>query len=68
MTACVLVVSYVTVFIFIYLSSGCTLQSPDEIVEKALCSSDGSVTCEDFVSLVQSWLNKIQVIVPFLLL
>lgn len=68
MTACVLVVSYVTVFKFIYLSSGCTLQSPDEIVEKALRSSDGSVTCEDFVSLVQSWLNKIQVIVPFLLL
>ncbi|KAM7252029.1 hypothetical protein ACFE04_023912 [Oxalis oulophora] len=34
--------------------------SPDEIVEKSLKSSDGSKTCEDFVSLVQSWLNKIQ--------
>ncbi|KAJ8642496.1 hypothetical protein MRB53_004244 [Persea americana] len=37
-----------------------SFMSPDEIVEKALRSSDGSVTCEDFVSLVQSWLNKIQ--------
>lgn len=32
----------------------------DEIAEKSLCSSNGSTTCEDFVSLVQSWLGKIQ--------
>lgn len=38
------------------------LQSPDEIVDKSLRSSDGSTTCEDFISLVQSWLSKIQVI------
>ncbi|KAG8642636.1 nicotinate phosphoribosyltransferase 2 isoform X3 [Manihot esculenta] len=34
--------------------------SLDEIVEKSLRSSDGSSSCEDFVSLVQTWLNKIQ--------
>ncbi|KAJ9177270.1 hypothetical protein P3X46_012506 [Hevea brasiliensis] len=34
--------------------------SLDEIVEKSLQSSDGSGSCEDFVSLVQTWLNKIQ--------
>lgn len=34
--------------------------SPDEIVDKSLRSSDGSTTCEDFISLVQSWLSKIQ--------
>ncbi|XP_073106948.1 nicotinate phosphoribosyltransferase 2 [Elaeis guineensis] len=33
---------------------------PDEIVDKALQSHDGSSTCEDFVSLVQNWLGKIQ--------
>ncbi|KAL5752985.1 hypothetical protein ACOSP7_023164 [Xanthoceras sorbifolium] len=37
-----------------------SFMSPDEIVEKSLQSSDGSYTCEDFVSLVQTWLNKIQ--------
>lgn len=37
------------------------MQSPDEIIEKSLKSADGSYTCEDFVSLVQKWLNKIQV-------
>ncbi|KAI9165967.1 hypothetical protein LWI28_023827 [Acer negundo] len=37
-----------------------SFMSPDEIVEKSLRSSDGSHTCEDFVSLVQTWLNKIQ--------
>lgn len=37
------------------------LQSPDEIVGKSVHSSDGSTTCEDFVSLVQTWLSKIQV-------
>ncbi|XP_065873576.1 nicotinate phosphoribosyltransferase 2-like [Euphorbia lathyris] len=34
--------------------------SLDEIVEKSLQSSDGSSNCEDFVSLVQTWLNKIK--------
>ncbi|MBA0620234.1 hypothetical protein Godav_005990, partial [Gossypium davidsonii] len=34
--------------------------SPDEILERSLCSSDGSSTCEDFVTLVHSWLSKIQ--------
>ncbi|KDP31950.1 hypothetical protein JCGZ_12411 [Jatropha curcas] len=34
--------------------------SLDEIVDKSLPSSDGSSSCEDFVSLVQTWLNKIQ--------
>ncbi|KAF7045186.1 hypothetical protein CFC21_054320 [Triticum aestivum] len=32
----------------------------DEIIDKALSSSDGSNKCEDFVSLVQNWLVKIQ--------
>ncbi|KAK8517527.1 hypothetical protein V6N13_127698 [Hibiscus sabdariffa] len=34
----------------------------DEILERTLCSSDGSSTCEDFVALVQSWLRKIQLL------
>jgi hypothetical protein len=38
------------------------LQSPDEIIDKSLHSSDGSRICEDFVSLVQTWLSKIQVL------
>ncbi|CAN1813467.1 Nicotinate phosphoribosyltransferase 2 [Linum perenne] len=37
-----------------------SFMSLNEIIEKSLKSSDGSTTCEDFVSLVQSWLNKIQ--------
>ncbi|KAF8410082.1 hypothetical protein HHK36_002604 [Tetracentron sinense] len=37
-----------------------SFMSPDEIVEKSLRSCDGSSTCEDFVSLVQTWLSKIQ--------
>ncbi|CAN6322028.1 unnamed protein product [Urochloa humidicola] len=32
----------------------------DEITDKALTSSDGSNKCENFVSLVQNWLTKIQ--------
>ncbi|KAG0452384.1 hypothetical protein HPP92_025048 [Vanilla planifolia] len=32
----------------------------DEILDKTLCSCDGSSICKDFVSLVQSWLSKIQ--------
>ncbi|XP_066355168.1 nicotinate phosphoribosyltransferase 1-like [Miscanthus floridulus] len=32
----------------------------DEITNKALTSSDGSKKCEDFVSLVQNWLIRIQ--------
>ncbi|CAL4928279.1 unnamed protein product [Urochloa decumbens] len=32
----------------------------DEITDKALTSSNGSNKCEDFVSLVQNWLTKIQ--------
>ncbi|KAL0461802.1 UNVERIFIED_CONTAM: Nicotinate phosphoribosyltransferase 1 [Sesamum latifolium] len=35
-------------------------QSPDEITEKSLRSCDGSKVCEDFVSLVQTWLNKLK--------
>ncbi|KAK9166295.1 hypothetical protein Scep_001486 [Stephania cephalantha] len=34
--------------------------SPDEIIDKALPYSDGSGICEDFVSLVRTWLHKIQ--------
>ncbi|XP_057493500.1 nicotinate phosphoribosyltransferase 1-like isoform X2 [Actinidia eriantha] len=34
--------------------------SPDEIMDKSLQSRDGSSTCEDFVSLVQTWLRKIK--------
>lgn len=41
------------------------LQSPDEIVDRSLTGRDGSTTCEDFVSLVQSWLSKIQVFILF---
>ncbi|KAK8717479.1 hypothetical protein V6N13_044747 [Hibiscus sabdariffa] len=37
-----------------------SFMGPDEILERSLCSSDGSSTCEDFVTLVQSWLSKIQ--------
>ncbi|XP_021714325.1 nicotinate phosphoribosyltransferase 2-like isoform X1 [Chenopodium quinoa] len=37
-----------------------SFMSPDEIVEKSLKSADGSTSCEDFVNLVQTWLNKIQ--------
>ncbi|XP_073003369.1 nicotinate phosphoribosyltransferase 2-like isoform X1 [Typha latifolia] len=32
----------------------------NEICDKELRSSDGSSTCEDFLTLVQNWLNKIQ--------
>nr|GMC62825.1 nicotinate phosphoribosyltransferase 2-like [Ipomoea batatas] len=34
--------------------------STDEIVEKSLNRSDGSSVCDDFVSLVQAWLNKLK--------
>ncbi|MED6149774.1 Nicotinate phosphoribosyltransferase 2 [Stylosanthes scabra] len=34
--------------------------SLDEIIDKSLRRKDSSSTCEDFVSLVQAWLNKIQ--------
>ncbi|KAL0922827.1 hypothetical protein M5K25_006852 [Dendrobium thyrsiflorum] len=34
--------------------------STDEIVDKSLRSHDGSSTCENFVSAVRSWLNKLQ--------
>ncbi|KAK4772456.1 hypothetical protein SAY86_014231 [Trapa natans] len=37
-----------------------SFMSPEEIVHTPLCSFDGSTTCEDFVALVQSWLEKIQ--------
>ncbi|XP_043708225.1 nicotinate phosphoribosyltransferase 2-like isoform X2 [Telopea speciosissima] len=37
-----------------------SFMSPDEIVDKSIRSSDGSTICEDFVSLVQTWLRKIQ--------
>lgn len=37
------------------------MQSPDEITEKSLKSSDDSNVCEDFVSLVQAWLSKLKV-------
>ncbi|KAI7998852.1 Nicotinate phosphoribosyltransferase 2 [Camellia lanceoleosa] len=36
--------------------------SPDEIMEKSLQTRDGSSTCEDFVSLVQTWLSKIKLL------
>ncbi|XP_042505047.1 nicotinate phosphoribosyltransferase 1-like [Macadamia integrifolia] len=38
-----------------------SFMSLDEIVDKSIRSSDGSSICEDFVSLVQTWLSKIQV-------
>lgn len=38
------------------------MQSPDEIIEKSLQHRDGSSVCEDFVSLVQTWLNKLKVL------
>ncbi|KAI4314978.1 hypothetical protein L6164_027832 [Bauhinia variegata] len=34
--------------------------SLDEIIDKSLRRKDGSSNCEDFVSLVQTWLRKIQ--------
>ncbi|EMS54141.1 Nicotinate phosphoribosyltransferase [Triticum urartu] len=38
----------------------CSRKGLDEIIDKALSSSDGLNKCEDFVSLVQNWLVKIQ--------
>lgn len=37
-----------------------SFMSPDEIVDKSLQSADGLRRCDDFVSLVQTWLIKIQ--------
>ncbi|KAH7520197.1 nicotinate phosphoribosyltransferase 2 [Ziziphus jujuba] len=37
-----------------------SFMSPDEIVDRLLTSRDGSTICEDFVSLVQTWLSKVQ--------
>ncbi|GAB4846968.1 Nicotinate phosphoribosyltransferase 2 [Ancistrocladus abbreviatus] len=37
-----------------------SFMSPDEIIDKSLRSFDGATTCEDFVNLVHTWLNKIQ--------
>lgn len=37
-----------------------SFMSLDEIVDKALLSRDGSRNCDDFVKLVQSWLNKLK--------
>lgn len=37
-----------------------SFMSLDEIVDKELQSCDGSITCADFVSLVQMWLGKLQ--------
>ncbi|XP_031108014.1 nicotinate phosphoribosyltransferase 2-like isoform X3 [Ipomoea triloba] len=37
-----------------------SFMSTDEIVEKSLHRSDGSSVCDDFVSLVQAWLNKLK--------
>ncbi|GAB4848988.1 Nicotinate phosphoribosyltransferase 2 [Ancistrocladus abbreviatus] len=37
-----------------------SFMTPDEITDKSLQSFDGSTTCEDFVNLVQTWLNRIQ--------
>lgn len=36
--------------------------SLDEITDRSLRRKDGSSTCEDFVSLVQTWLTKIQLL------
>ncbi|CAF2114096.1 hypothetical protein Bca4012_096171 [Brassica carinata] len=37
-----------------------SFMSTDEIVDKVLQSADGETTCDDFISLVQTWLTKIQ--------
>ncbi|XP_061341777.1 nicotinate phosphoribosyltransferase 2-like isoform X2 [Gastrolobium bilobum] len=37
-----------------------SFMSLDEIIDKSLRRKDGSSACEDFVSLVQRWLSKIQ--------
>ncbi|CAI9758813.1 unnamed protein product [Fraxinus pennsylvanica] len=37
-----------------------SFMSPDEITDKLLHSFDGSNACEDFVSLVQTWLRKLK--------
>ncbi|XP_042030497.1 nicotinate phosphoribosyltransferase 2-like [Salvia splendens] len=37
-----------------------SFMSSDEITEKSLKNSDGSNVCEDFVSLVQAWLIKLE--------
>uniref|UniRef100_A0A5B7CBB1 Nicotinate phosphoribosyltransferase n=1 Tax=Davidia involucrata TaxID=16924 RepID=A0A5B7CBB1_DAVIN len=37
-----------------------SFMSPDEIIDKSLQSCDGSSSCKDFVSLVQTWLSKIK--------
>ncbi|KAI3813362.1 hypothetical protein L1987_18084 [Smallanthus sonchifolius] len=37
-----------------------SFMGPDEIIEKSLKSYDGSRICEDFVSVVQTWLSKLK--------
>ncbi|KAK1439002.1 hypothetical protein QVD17_04817 [Tagetes erecta] len=37
-----------------------SFMGPDEIIEKSLKSHDGSRTCEDFISVVQTWLSKLK--------
>ncbi|KAD3640912.1 hypothetical protein E3N88_30135 [Mikania micrantha] len=37
-----------------------SFMGPDEIIEKSLISHDGSQTCEDFTSVVQTWLSKLK--------
>ncbi|CAH9080879.1 unnamed protein product [Cuscuta epithymum] len=37
-----------------------SFMSSDEILEKSLHTSDSSSVCDDFVSLVQAWLNKLK--------
>ncbi|KAL8200575.1 hypothetical protein R6Q57_011914 [Mikania cordata] len=37
-----------------------SFMGPDEIIEKSLISHDGSQICEDFTSVVQTWLSKLK--------
>ncbi|KAG0486985.1 hypothetical protein HPP92_009080, partial [Vanilla planifolia] len=37
-----------------------SFMNPNEILDKTLQSHDGSITCKDFVNLVQTWLSKLQ--------
>ncbi|XP_020524560.1 nicotinate phosphoribosyltransferase 2 isoform X2 [Amborella trichopoda] len=42
-----------------------SFMSPDEITAKTLPHSNGSDSCDDFVSLVQTWLSKLQSVESF---
>lgn len=49
-------------FVVVSIALLMVFQGLDEIIDKSVVTHDGSRTCNDFVSLVRSWLSKIQVV------